>query len=173
MKSTGIIRKIDDLGRIVIPKEIRNSLNIFDNDNLEIFVEEDNIVLKKYNKLISYEEQARNFIKIFDKIFNLNFIVTDCNNVLLVSNKKFNNLIGKELTRDFLNILKERKIVNDKTVKIHRWFKDVEINSCSVIFPIIENIELLGSVILVNDKKVSDVEIAIAKLYSLLIKYKN
>ena len=48
MKSTGIIRRIDDLGRLVIPKEIRKNLRIKNGENLEIFVnEEDNIILKK------------------------------------------------------------------------------------------------------------------------------
>lgn len=50
MKSTGIVRKIDPLGRIVIPIELRNSLNIDNNSELEIFVEEDQIVFKKYNE---------------------------------------------------------------------------------------------------------------------------
>lgn len=50
MKSTGIVRRIDPLGRIVIPIELRNSLNIDNNSELEIFVEEDQIVFKKYNE---------------------------------------------------------------------------------------------------------------------------
>ena len=47
MKNTGVVRKIDDLGRIVIPKEIRKSLNIRNGEDLQIFVDNDNIVLKK------------------------------------------------------------------------------------------------------------------------------
>jgi len=48
MKSTGIVRKIDDLGRMVIPKELRETLNLNKKDPMEIFVEEDKIILKKY-----------------------------------------------------------------------------------------------------------------------------
>lgn len=48
MKNTGVVRKIDELGRIVIPKEIRRSFNINEGDSLEIFTEEGNIILKKY-----------------------------------------------------------------------------------------------------------------------------
>ena len=47
MKATGIIRRIDDLGRVVIPKEIRKNLRIKEGDNLEIFVEKEEIILKK------------------------------------------------------------------------------------------------------------------------------
>ena len=48
MKSTGIVRKIDELGRIVLPIEIRNTMNINSKDAIEIFVDEDKIILKKY-----------------------------------------------------------------------------------------------------------------------------
>lgn len=48
MKSTGIVRKVDELGRIVIPKELRRTLDINEKDPLEIFVENDQIILKKY-----------------------------------------------------------------------------------------------------------------------------
>lgn len=48
MKSTGIVRKVDELGRIVLPKELRNTLEIKEKDPLEIFVDEDKIILRKY-----------------------------------------------------------------------------------------------------------------------------
>ena len=48
MKSTGIVRKIDELGRIVLPIEIRNTLDIKAKDSIEIFVDDDKIILKKY-----------------------------------------------------------------------------------------------------------------------------
>lgn len=48
MKTTGIIRRIDDLGRVVIPKEIRRNCNIREGDPLEIFLEDDGVVFKKY-----------------------------------------------------------------------------------------------------------------------------
>ena len=48
MKSTGIVRKIDELGRLVLPIELRRTLEISDGDSLEIFVEDNTIILKKY-----------------------------------------------------------------------------------------------------------------------------
>lgn len=48
MKNTGIIRKVDELGRIVIPIEIRNQFNIIEKDPMEIYVEGSNIILKKF-----------------------------------------------------------------------------------------------------------------------------
>ena len=77
MKSTGMIRKIDELGRIVIPKEIRNNLKIKDNEAVEIYVEEDKMILQKYNQMLSYEDKCNKLINIFDKVFNLSIIITD------------------------------------------------------------------------------------------------
>ena len=51
MKATGIVRRIDDLGRIVIPKEIRKNLRIKEGDNLEVFVDGEDIILKKYSMM--------------------------------------------------------------------------------------------------------------------------
>ena len=48
MKSTGIVRKIDELGRLVLPIELRRTLEISDGDSLEMFVEDNTIILKKY-----------------------------------------------------------------------------------------------------------------------------
>ena len=51
MKSTGVVRRVDDLGRIVIPKEIRRTLRIRDGESLEIFVDREMIALKKFSKM--------------------------------------------------------------------------------------------------------------------------
>lgn len=53
MKSTGIVRKVDELGRIVIPIELRRTLDIGIKDSLEIYVEDDQIILKKYMPALS------------------------------------------------------------------------------------------------------------------------
>lgn len=54
MKSTGIVRRIDELGRIVVPKEMRKKMNIADNDPVEIFVDGDKIILTKYTPYCSF-----------------------------------------------------------------------------------------------------------------------
>ena len=50
MKATGVVRRIDDLGRIVIPKELRRTMRIREGDSLEIFIEGENIILSKYKQ---------------------------------------------------------------------------------------------------------------------------
>lgn len=59
MKSTGIVRKVDELGRVVIPIELRRTLNFGEKDSLEIFVEGDTIILKKYEPACVFCGQAK------------------------------------------------------------------------------------------------------------------
>jgi transcriptional pleiotropic regulator of transition state genes len=73
MKGTGIVRKVDELGRIVIPKELRGVLDINIKDSLEIFTEDRNIILKKYNPGCVFCERINNVIR-----FKENNICPDC-----------------------------------------------------------------------------------------------
>lgn len=62
MKSTGIIRKVDDLGRIVLPIELRRTLDIAERDELEIYMENDQIILKKYEPACIFCASARRLV---------------------------------------------------------------------------------------------------------------
>lgn len=62
MKSTGVVRKVDELGRIVVPIELRRTMDIAVKDTLEIYVEEDKIILKKYHPACIFCEDAQNVI---------------------------------------------------------------------------------------------------------------
>ncbi|ACL69393.1 AbrB/MazE/SpoVT family DNA-binding domain-containing protein [Halothermothrix orenii] len=84
MKATGIVRKIDDLGRVVIPKELRRTMNIEKKDPMEIYVDEDTIILKKYEPACIFCGNAENTIDYMGK-----FICKDClNEMVEVSNGK-------------------------------------------------------------------------------------
>ena len=63
MKSTGIVRKVDELGRIVLPIEMRRTLDIAERDALEIFVDGDNIILKKYQPACIFCENTKDIIR--------------------------------------------------------------------------------------------------------------
>lgn len=73
----GLSRKIDVLGRIVIPKEIRNTLNIKENDELEIVIQDKKIILEKTSKLENIKEFVINLVKDVKKIMNTDLIITD------------------------------------------------------------------------------------------------
>ncbi len=67
MKSTGIVRKVDELGRVVLPKELRNTLHIAQKDPLEIYVEGDTIILKKYEPACIFCGNAGDVVNFKDK----------------------------------------------------------------------------------------------------------
>ena len=73
MKSTGIVRKIDELGRIVLPIEIRNTMSIENRDPLEIFVDEDKIILRKYQPACVFCNNADNV-----ELFKGKLVCRDC-----------------------------------------------------------------------------------------------
>ena len=62
MKSTGIVRKVDELGRIVLPIELRRTLDIAEKDSLEIYVEDDSIILRKYQPACIFCDNARDVV---------------------------------------------------------------------------------------------------------------
>lgn len=73
MKSTGIVRKVDELGRIVIPKELRRKFCIQEKDGLEIYVEDDRIILKKYEPACIFCQNMDNIIE-----FNGRNVCSEC-----------------------------------------------------------------------------------------------
>ena len=83
MKETGFIRKIDGLGRIVIPKEIRRCLNIKEDDYLELLSNNDSLIIKKYSKMNKYANICQILIDIINKKLNANIVVTDKYSVCL------------------------------------------------------------------------------------------
>lgn len=85
MKATGIVRRIDELGRVVIPKNIRRQFKIQEGDPLEIFISEDGIVLAKYDNTPDVEEEAQTWLRDMkntmdeqDVQFSINGDITAC-----------------------------------------------------------------------------------------------
>ena len=99
MKETGVLRRIDELGRIVIPKELRKKLKIREGDFLDIFVEDNNIVLQKYSALKDIEAVLNSLIVSLGKSYSLKMIVVDSANVIASNFNSFKNemLITDEL----------------------------------------------------------------------------
>ena len=85
MKTTGVIRRIDDLGRIVIPKEIRKTMRIKNGESLEIYLDEDSIILKKYSPIESLETIASKYVETFNRVLKHNVIVTDKDRVIAIA----------------------------------------------------------------------------------------
>ncbi len=91
MKATGIVRRIDELGRVVIPKEIRKTLRIAEGTPLEIYTEKDALVLRKYSPITSLEDDAKDFIGTLGEITERKCLLTDNEKIVCVSSPDLKN----------------------------------------------------------------------------------
>lgn len=110
MKATGIVRRIDDLGRVVIPKEIRRTLRIRESDPLEIFVDREGaIILKKYSPVGEMGTLARLYAESLAQTLGCTVCITDTDQVISAAGPGKKDLQEKYLTREFVAILQDRR----------------------------------------------------------------
>lgn len=133
----GISRKIDELGRIVIPKEIRNNLNINVNDELEIYVSDNKIVLEKYSKLDNIKEFIKNLIKNLKDVNEMKILITDKEKII-----DTNELITNDLKNIIINNLNKENVKVNLTEKLE--------TNCSINI-IKDNYLPIGSVIILGN----------------------
>ena len=165
MKATGITRKIDELGRIVIPKEIRRNLGIRDGESLEIFTDEDSIILKKHSQMEKFEDLGAKLGEIIKAIFKVDVIITDREKVIVATNDK--DLINKKINNDLIYLIDNREELIEKENKILE-LDDISVSGKLSMVPIIAYIDSLGLVIIVanDDNDYSDLARLIARILS-------
>lgn len=165
MKATGVVRRIDDLGRIVIPKEIRRNYKINEGDSLEIFVDNNGIILKKYSLLDDMVEIALQLVEVVRKVYGKNIIITDKERVIAAVKDLNKEYFGKELTSNVKEKIENRSEVmnQDSSIIIHG-----ENVASSFLVPIIANSDSLGSVILV-DNNITDEDKSLVKLVTAIL----
>lgn len=162
MKCTGVIRRIDELGRIVIPKEIRKSLAIREGESLEIFTEEDKLILKKYSKFENYQENINDIVNQIATVFHLDINIYDRDKLIVSSNEKFKNL---HFENEFNKIILERK----ETI-----LEDVKIEDESIKLyckPIIVLSDVVGIIAIKINNNIEEV-IKVASFLALIISKK-
>jgi len=86
------VRKIDELGRIVVPKELRNNLKIQDNENVLITQKDDNICISKYSYLENYRKFLNDICTLFNLVYGYEFVIRDKDNVIYSNYKNFINI---------------------------------------------------------------------------------
>lgn len=110
MKATGIVRRIDDLGRVVVPKEIRRTLRIREGDPLEIFTDRDGeIVLKKYSPIGELSEFAREYAESLAQITGFLACITDRDHVIAASGQGKKEYENKPISKQLEHAIQERK----------------------------------------------------------------
>ena len=111
MKATGIVRRIDDLGRVVIPKEIRRTMRIREGDPLEIYTSrEGEVIFKKYSLLGGVEDFAGQLCETMSRSTGCICAVTDRDTVIAVAGGGKRELLGKRITPELEQIMEGRRI---------------------------------------------------------------
>ena len=150
MKTTGIIRRIDDLGRIVIPKELRKTLRIKNGDSLEIFVDNEDIVLKKYSPMESIEEAAGKYVDSFNKVIRHSVIVTDKDKVIAASGLLKKRYLGKKISEFTERSIERRDSFVERQKRIFSFVDEVEDLGYYSFSSIISDGDTIGSVIIIS-----------------------
>lgn len=109
MKATGIVRRIDELGRVVIPKEIRRTLRIKEGDPLEIFTDRDELMLKKYSPIATIERFSEATARSLNDLSGKLSVICDTDGILHAYGEGKRDLDGKNLSDEMDKILKERR----------------------------------------------------------------
>mgnify|MGYP004546073489 FL=1 len=167
MKATGIVRRIDDLGRVVIPKEIRRTMRIREGDPLEIYTEKDGeVIFKKYSPIGELGDFAVNYAETLSKTTGKGACITDRDSIIAVSGIPKKELMEKRVSREIESIMQEKSTFqsgnNDSKLSIA---EGIDKYNAGVVVPIVSEGDTIGSVIFVlNDgEKVSEVESKLAE----------
>ena len=150
MKATGVVRRIDELGRVVIPKEIRRTLRIKEGDPLEIFTDRDELMLKKYSPIATLERFSKATARSLNDLSGKLAVICDTDGVLHACGDGRKDFDGKGLSEDMDKILKERRsyIANvaegGDIIPITNY--DESDVTAQVIVPIVSGGDCLGAV---------------------------
>ena len=151
MKATGIVRRIDDLGRVVIPKEIRRTMTIHEGDPLEIFTNKDGeVIFKKYSAVGELANFATEYAEALYKISGYSAAITDKDIIIAVSGTGKKEVSDKKISTDI------EEIMNDRTSLLSQSKNSGEIKLCEdnpkyfchIAVPIISEGDTIGSVVL-------------------------
>ena len=150
MKATGIVRRIDDLGRVVIPKEIRRTLRIKEGTPLEIYTDrEGEIILKKYSPIGELSTFAKEYAEVLSQTTGMVSCITDHDQVIAA---------GKEISSELEEVIFAREMklsgAQDRK-KVAITTEQVKNSLAQIIQPIISSGDAIGSVILIgkNDRE--------------------
>jgi len=170
MKETGMTRRVDELWRVVIPKEIRSTLRLKSGDPLEIFTDRDELMLKKYSPIATLEKFSEGTAKSLSQLSGHVAVICDTDEVLHASGRGQREFDGKSLSEKMDEILRDRKsyIANASeggdVVPIVSGQEDV---TAQIIVPIVCNGDCLGAVALVSMDKGAKIEPSACKLAQL------
>ncbi|QQE79410.1 stage V sporulation protein T [Alicyclobacillus sp. SO9] len=168
MKATGIVRRIDDLGRVVIPKEIRRTLRIREGDPLEIFVDRDGeVILKKYSPIGELGDFAREYAESIAESTGHIAVISDRDVIIAVAGGPKKDFTDKPISEEVEQAMEDRRTIVNAAQADYAVVRDrMEPFSSLVIAPIISAGDPIGSVILMSREdgiKMGELETKIAE----------
>lgn len=168
MKATGIVRRIDDLGRVVIPKEIRRTLRIREGDPLEIYTATDGeVIFKKYSPVGEMSVFAGQYADVLSRISNLPTIITDRDHVIAAAGVSKREYLERRITAALEGYMENRKSYRSEPDNVG-GVEPVEglEREAAVIYPIIAAGDVSGAVVMLkteSDKLPTETEVKLAQ----------
>ncbi len=156
MKATGVVRRIDDLGRVVIPKEIRRTLRIKEGDPLEIFTDrEGQVILKKYSPIGELSEFAVGYAETLSKTTGHIACITDKDSIIAVSGGSKKEFLEKDISKELEQLMDDKEVYTSKdnsdiSIPITKDDNQERKYNSQVVYPIISNGDTIGTVILLS-----------------------
>ena len=167
--TSGIVRRIDNLGRVVIPKEIRKTLKIKENEQIEINVLDDSIVLNKYSDIHEYDKSINNLINIIKSVYDRDIIITNLDKIVLTT-KDYKDYINLELSPYLANIVDNRKDISELipvNLSLNSNMSDIKVSYS--IKSIIVNGDMIGLLILLSNTNLENSDLKLLQLMSLYL----
>ena len=168
MKATGIVRRIDDLGRVVIPKEIRRTLRIREGDPLEIYTATDGeVIFKKYSPVGELSEFAAQYADVLSRVSAMPTLVCDRDHVIAAAGISKREYLERRITPTLENYMENRRSYSAHVNSVDE-IQPVEgvDHAAAIIYPIIAAGDVTGAVVMLKGERVqtpSDTEIKLAQ----------
>ncbi len=166
----GIIKKIDDLGRIVIPKDIRRKLRIKTGDNLEITIKNGDIVLKKYSMINKINDLASELVDSISIFMKHSIFITDTDNIIACSNSLKSRYLKKHISKELEESIMRREKMFQNHFKLFNLIDDESITCSYVSCVILSGGEAVGMIIILSEtEKMTETEVQMASIVSSFI----
>ena len=155
MKATGVIRRLDDLGRIVIPKEIRKLMRIREGEPMEIFVNaEGDIILKKYSPIGDLSEFAMQYAEAISQNIGKVVCITDRDQIIAVAGGNRKELLKQPIGRELELAMEQRSIIEGKQQNLFNGYLEAGDFKQEIVVPILSAGDVIGVVaVLGKDEK--------------------
>lgn len=159
MKATGIVRRIDDLGRVVIPKEIRRTMRIREGDPLEIFTDhEGEVIFKKYSPISELAGVAAQYAEALNKTTNLSIVIIDKDAAVAAAGAPKKEIVDQKISRELESLIENRQLYSWKendaiipvTVHSEKYF-------VRAAMPIFTEGDIIGAVTITGSENITPV----------------